>query len=40
MGLAPFSTAALNDSLVEKALGIDGIGESVLYITGVGIAPR
>jgi SagB-type dehydrogenase family enzyme len=39
MGLAPFSTAALNDSLVERGLGIDGISESVLYITGVGI-PR
>lgn len=40
MGLAPFSTAALNDSLVEKELGIDGISESVIYITGVGIPSR
>ena len=37
MGLAPFSTAALNDSLLEKDLGIDGISESVLYVTGVGV---
>jgi SagB-type dehydrogenase family enzyme len=37
LGLAPFSTAAVNDSLVEKALGVDGIRESVLYITGVGV---
>jgi SagB-type dehydrogenase family enzyme len=37
MGLAPFSTAALKDSLIEKDLGIDGISESVLYVTGVGV---
>lgn len=36
LGLAPFSTAALKDSLIEKDLGIDGISESVLYVTGVG----
>lgn len=36
MGLAPFSTGALNDSLIEKDLGIDGISESVLYVVGVG----
>jgi SagB-type dehydrogenase family enzyme len=40
MGLAPFSTAALKDSLIEKELGIDGISESVLYITGVGVPAR
>jgi len=37
MGLAPFSTAALKDTLIEEGLGIDGISESVLYVTGVGI---
>ena len=37
MGLAPFSTAALKDTLIEKDLGIDGISESVLYVTGVGM---
>ena len=37
MGLAPFSTAALKESLIEKDLGIDGISESVLYVTGVGV---
>jgi SagB-type dehydrogenase family enzyme len=37
MGLASFSTAALKDSLIEKDLGIDGISESVLYVTGVGL---
>lgn len=38
LGLAPFSTAALRDSLIEKNLGLDGISESVLYIAGVGLA--
>jgi SagB-type dehydrogenase family enzyme len=36
MGLAPFTTAALKDSLIEQDLGIDGVSESVLYVTGVG----
>jgi SagB-type dehydrogenase family enzyme len=36
MGLAPFTTAALKDSLIEKDLGIDGVSESVLYVAGVG----
>lgn len=39
LGLAPFSTAALKDSLIEADLGIDGISESVLYVTGVGARP-
>ena len=37
LGLAPFSTAALKDSLIEKDLGLDGIAESVLYVAGVGL---
>jgi SagB-type dehydrogenase family enzyme len=37
MGLAPFSTAALKDSLIEQDLGIDGISESVVYVTGIGL---
>jgi hypothetical protein len=37
MGLAPFTTAALKDTLIETDLGIDGIAESVLYVTGVGV---
>lgn len=39
LGLAPFSTAALRDSLIEKDLGLDGIAESVLYVAGVGLLP-
>jgi SagB-type dehydrogenase family enzyme len=37
LGLAPFSTAAFKDSLIEKDLGLDGFSESVLYIAGVGL---
>lgn len=37
LGLAPFSTAALRDSLIERDLGLDGISESVLYVAGVGL---
>lgn len=37
--LAPFCTAALGDSAIERHLGIDGIGESVLYVAGVGARP-
>jgi len=37
LGLAPFSTAALKDSLIEEDLGLDGISESVLYVAGVGL---
>ena len=38
LGLAPFCTAALKDTLIEKELGIDGIRESVLYVAGVGVS--
>jgi SagB-type dehydrogenase family enzyme len=37
LGLAPFCTAALRDTLIEDDLGIDGIRESVLYVAGVGL---
>jgi len=39
LGLAPFCTAAFQDTLVEKELGLDGIRESVLYLAGVGTPP-
>jgi SagB-type dehydrogenase family enzyme len=39
LGLAPFSTAAFRDSLIEDELGLDGIHESVLYVAGVGVDP-
>ena len=37
LGLAPFCTAALKDTLIEEDLGIDGVSESVLYVAGVGV---
>ncbi len=37
LGLAPFCTAALKDTLIEKDLGIDGVRESILYVAGVGL---
>jgi hypothetical protein len=38
LGLAPFCTAALKDTLIEEDLGIDGIRESILYVAGVGLS--
>lgn len=37
LGLAPFCTAALNDSLIEKDLGLDGPAESVIYVAAAGV---
>ena len=39
LGLAPFCTQALANRVVEQALGIDGIDESVVYAAGVGHKP-
>jgi SagB-type dehydrogenase family enzyme len=36
LGLAPFTTAALDDEAIEEHLGLDGGSESVLYAMGVG----
>ena len=38
-GLAPFCTMALADTTIERALGIDGVSESVLYAAGAGKKP-
>jgi SagB-type dehydrogenase family enzyme len=40
LGLAPFCTAAIADSAIERDLSIDGVGECVLYAAGVGSRPR
>lgn len=37
LGLAPFTTAAIADTAIERFLGIDGVTESVLYVAGVGM---
>ena len=39
LNLAPFCSAALADSLIEREIGIDGIRESVLYIAAAGHTP-
>jgi SagB-type dehydrogenase family enzyme len=39
LGLAPFCTMALADSLIERDLGVDGVSESVIYACGVGSRP-
>jgi SagB-type dehydrogenase family enzyme len=37
LGLAPFCTMAMKDSVIERDLKIDGITESILYVAGVGL---
>ena len=39
LGLAPFCSMALADTVIEKMLGLDGVSESVLYAAGVGSRP-
>jgi SagB-type dehydrogenase family enzyme len=39
LGLAPFCTAALADTFIERSLRIDGVTESVLYAAGIGARP-
>ena len=40
LGLASFCTMALADTKIERALGIDGITESVIYAMGAGMRPN
>jgi SagB-type dehydrogenase family enzyme len=39
LGLAPFCTMALADSVIERDLGIDGVNEAIIYAAGVGTRP-
>jgi len=39
LGLAPFSTMAIDDARFEAMLGVDGISEAVLYAAGAGTRP-
>lgn len=39
LGLAPFSTMAIDDKRLEALLGVDGISEAVLYAAGAGTRP-
>ncbi|HTM24386.1 MAG TPA: SagB family peptide dehydrogenase [Vicinamibacterales bacterium] len=38
--LAPFCLMGLDDALIERELGIDGVRETVLYVAGAGRPPR
>ena len=40
LGLAPFCSGAFDDHAIESVLGIDGVREGVIYVTGVGARPR
>ncbi len=40
LGLAPFCSMALADSVIERDLGVDGVSEIALYAAGVGTRPR
>jgi SagB-type dehydrogenase family enzyme len=40
LGLAPFCTLAFADSPIEKALELDGVSESMLYVAGAGVRPE
>ncbi|HEU4891708.1 MAG TPA: SagB family peptide dehydrogenase [Vicinamibacterales bacterium] len=40
LGLAPFCTAAFADGLVERAIGVDGVNETAIYVAGVGARPQ
>ncbi len=39
LGLAPFCTMALDDSRIERDLGIDGVDEVLVYAAGAGTRP-
>jgi SagB-type dehydrogenase family enzyme len=40
LGLAPFCSMALADSVVERDAGLDGLSEIALYAAGVGTRPQ
>jgi SagB-type dehydrogenase family enzyme len=39
-GLGPFTTAAMQDSQIEKLLGLDGVMEFPVYLCGAGVPGR
>jgi SagB-type dehydrogenase family enzyme len=39
-GLGPFQTAAIQDSFIEKLIGLDGVKEFPLYLCGAGMPER
>jgi len=39
-GLGPFQTAAIQDSFIERLIGLDGVKEFPLYLCGAGMPKR
>ena len=39
-GLGPFTTAAIQDSYIEKLIGLDGVAEFPVYLCGAGMPAR
>jgi SagB-type dehydrogenase family enzyme len=39
-GLGPFTTAAIQDSYIEKLIGLDGIKEFPVYLCGAGVPAK
>jgi SagB-type dehydrogenase family enzyme len=39
-GLGPFTTAAIQDTFLEKLIGLDGIKEFPVYLCGAGVPPK
>jgi len=40
LGLGPFTTAAIQDSYIEKLIGLDGIKEFPVYLCGAGVPAK
>jgi SagB-type dehydrogenase family enzyme len=39
-GLGPFTTAAIQDTYIEKTIGLDGVSEFPVYLCGAGVPAR
>jgi nitroreductase len=39
-GLGPFTTAAIQDSFIERLIGLDGVKEFPVYLCGAGPPAR
>jgi nitroreductase len=39
-GLGPFTTAALQDSYIERIIGLDGVSEFPIYLCGAGVPAK
>jgi len=39
-GLGPFTTAAIQDTFLEKLIGLDGVKEFPVYLCGAGVPAK